>query len=283
MGVTRELPVIGLCRFSFVGRGDWSSYRNPTVDHNDQDFRTTKAAELYQSDRMERRFFTLENFLLKSMAAQVDQTFYLIILTSDLIPDIYKQRLEKLCAAHSFVRAVFSSQTDVDSALIPEIDKIRALYGTPLVQFRIDDDDFLSPEYVGRLRTAAKRFEDLDRFAYSIPKGLVATAYSDMPQTYYELVQPFHSAGCALKLERADRTVFSFGHFSMQRRFPAFIDNGGFGHVSLKLDDQDSEKLHNSERARRDHTDITKPKFNRWINEFFSAIDVKDIERVKSL
>ncbi len=31
--------LIGLCRFSFVGRGDWTAYRDPGVDHNSVNLR----------------------------------------------------------------------------------------------------------------------------------------------------------------------------------------------------------------------------------------------------
>lgn len=283
MNIKYDLPVIGVCRFSFVGRGDWAEYRDRSIDHEGQEFRQHKAAELYAFERMERRFFTLDKFLLNSLSAQTDGNFYLIILTSDLMPDKYKRRLNALCDIYSFARAVYSSEVDVSSALIPEIEKIKNVFESPLVQFRIDDDDCLSQFYVERLRRAACRFEDLDNFAYSIPKGLVATAYSDKPQHFYELFQPFHSAGCAFKPHRADRTIFSFGHFAIQRRFTSFIDHANFGHLSLKLDDQDSQKLHSAERARRGHVEVGKQKFMKWIDDFFPSIDPKDIQSIKLL
>ena len=166
------------------------------------------------------------------------------------MPEEYQETLRGLCWKRDYLKLIFSAATDVNAGFRPTIDAIEDGMPTRLVQFRIDDDDCLCPTYIQQLRKAADRFSDLDAFSYSIPKGLVATAYTDRPPKYNELYQPFHSGGCAVRPHRRGFTVFSYGHFSLMTRFPALIDNSGLGHLALKLDDQDSEKLFLSERAR---------------------------------
>lgn len=267
-------PAIGLCRFSFVGRGDWQKYKDPDLDHMDEAFRLRVAEELYAPERMENRFFAFENFLLNSLDHQTDQNFRLLVLTSTLMPQQYQTRLIEATQHRPYTQLIFSSATDVNAGFSPEINRIQGKYDHPLAQFRIDDDDCLSPAYVEKLRDVVSRFNDRGMLAYSIPKGLVATRYSDHPNAYYYVNQPFHSAGCALVPRSSDNTVFSYGHFSLGRRFPSFVDNGVFfGHLSLKMDDHDSAKLYESSRARRDHTEISRAKFLHWVSEFFPFIN----------
>ncbi|WP_435256560.1 glycosyltransferase [Thioclava sp. FR2] len=61
-----SIPIIGLCRFSFLGRGDWAAWRDaPLGEENAK--RAELAASLYAPDRVEQRPWTLENLLLPSL------------------------------------------------------------------------------------------------------------------------------------------------------------------------------------------------------------------------
>lgn len=276
-----ELPVIGMCRFSFVGRGDWKAYRDRDLDHTALDFRSQKAAELYDETRMRQRFFTLERFLLKSMDAQQDNNFFLIILTSDLMPERFQQRLLEITKHRNYAIPVFSSASDVNAGMLPEINRLRDRYSSNLVQFRIDDDDCLSADYVLKLRQAAARFQDLECFSFSIPKGLVMTAYSDTAPSYYELYQPFLGVGCALLPHRLDRTVFSFGHFGLMRRWPAFLDNGPTGYLLLHLDGHDSRRIEPGGKPPPGHTELEPEAFEKLMAQNFGFVSQDDLDALR--
>ena len=153
--------MIGVCRFSFVGRGDWAVFRDHSIDHTEAEFRQARVNEMYAPARMERRFVTLEHLLLQSMHAQTDQNFILIILTSDLMPSAYQIRLQILMVASPNILVIYSDAPDVDAALIPEVYKLNTEYDANLVQFRIDDDDCLTRTYIDTLQYVTERFEGL--------------------------------------------------------------------------------------------------------------------------
>ena len=268
-------PVIGICRFSFVGRGDWAVFGDRSIDHTEAEFRQAHADEMYAPARMERRFVTLEHLLLKSMQAQTEQNFVLIILTSDLMPEAYQKRLQRLTVSHANVRVIYSDAPDVDTAIIPEVFALNEEYGAKLVQFRIDDDDCLTHTYVETLQDITQRFEGMGSFAFSIPKGLVTSFYEDEAPQHYTLKQPFHSAGAAVRYGRQNISIFGSEHFALQRRFNCYLVNEGYGHFSTKLVDQDSTKLSVSERAKQDHTEIKADEFAELSQRYFPFIDVK--------
>ena len=114
--------------------------------------RAKTAAELYAPDRMKLRFFLFVFFLLPSLKSQSDGHFICLILTSDIMPDVYKKRLHDLCADAPNHELLVSSELTVHEALWPRISALNTLGGHPLVNFRIDDDDCLSRDYIQELR-----------------------------------------------------------------------------------------------------------------------------------
>ncbi|WP_299413739.1 glycosyltransferase [uncultured Sulfitobacter sp.] len=233
-------PAIGICRFSFCGKGDWRASRAAKTPEQIEAFCTKAAATLYAPDRMALRFFLLENFLLPSLRAQIDRNFICLILTSDIMPDMYRTRLEKLCADDPNLELVVSSERTVHKALWPRMAELNAQAGRPLVNFRIDDDDCLSNDYVQELRSYMTRLGDKMPVSYSRSNGLVVTHYAaDGEMQIYQAHLPFNSMGTAIRVH-GERTIFSFGHNALHKRFPAIVDNAGLGYISIKIDGHDS-------------------------------------------
>ena len=115
--------------------------------------------------------------------------------------------------------------------------------GRPLVQFRIDDDDCLSRDYVQELRAYMTRLGDRLPISYSRSNGLVITRYAaDDEMFIYQAHLPFNSMGTAIRVH-GERTIFSFGHNALHKRFPAIVDNSGIGYISIKIDGHDSEPI----------------------------------------
>ncbi|MGC1495670.1 MAG: glycosyltransferase [Sulfitobacter sp.] len=236
-------PAIGICRFSFCGKGDWRASRAAKTPEEIEAMLSKSAAELYAPERMELRFFLFENFLLPSLKSQSDKNFICLILTSDIMPDVYKKRLKNLCAETPNLELLVSSERTVHEALWPRISALNALAGRPLVEFRIDDDDCLSRDYVHELRAYMTRLGDRIPISYSRSNGLVITNYlADKEMFIYQANLPFNSMGTAIRVH-GERTIFSFGHNALHKRFPAIVDNSGMGYISIKIDGHDSEPI----------------------------------------
>lgn len=228
-------PIIALCRFSFLGKGDWRAFR-PDAPPPDLE---AVAAALYAPQRLEERFWTLEHLLLPSLAGQSEPDFTLALATSTAMPAPWRDRLARLAAPHRWVRVVEAETPDLGAALAPVLADLRGpAPGT--IQVRIDDDDALPADYIARLAAFARRMEGFGPFAYSRGRGLVLTAYPGQGLRGFALTQAFHSIGTAVHLTDPDQTIFHYGHFALQTRFPSFLDSRGMGFLALKFAGHDS-------------------------------------------
>jgi len=277
-------PVIGICRFSFCGNGDWAAYAQVTVDTDIDLLRLEQAERLYDDARMALRFSLFENILLPSLAAQKDPNFVLIVLTSDIMPAKHLKRLRRLCDADARLILIASDETTVHDALMPEIKRLNAGLSRPLVQFRIDDDDGLSHDYVHELRRYMQRLGDVMPVAYSRSNGLVITSYAqDTGSHIYRATLPFNSIGTAIRVH-GERTIFSFGHGALLRRFPAVVDNAGMGFLSIKIDGHDSRPIDLQDPGfKRSHAPVTDADADTILSKWFGFIGADGADRVKTL
>ncbi len=266
-------PAIGICRFSFCGKGDWRTSRSAKTPKEINALRTKVAVDLYTPERMELRFFLFENFLVPSLEAQLDKNFICLILTSDIMPDAYQVRLRDICAASPNLELLVSSEVTVHEALWPRISELNTLAGRPLVNFRIDDDDCLSRNYIQELRSFMNRLGDRVPVSYSRSNGLVITRYNTDNETFiYKANLPFNSMGTAIRVH-GERTVFSFGHNALHKRFPAIVDNSGMGFISIKIDGHDSEPISMSmPHIRNSHIPIEADETEVILSKWFSFL-----------
>ena len=277
-------PVIGICRFSFCGNGDWAAYSAVDADTDIDLLRLEQAERLYDDARMAQRFHLFETFLLPSLKAQKDPNFVLIVLTSDIMPVQYLNRLRALCESDARLLLIVSDATSVHDALMPEIKRLNSFLSRPLVQFRIDDDDCLSADYVRELRRYMQRLGDIVPIAYSRTTGLVVTSYAEDEATYvYRGSQPFHPVGTAIRVH-GERTIFSFGPAAMHKRFPAVVDNAGMGSLSIKVDGHDSRPVSADDPAfRRSYAPVSDTDLPVILSKWFGFLGEKDEDRPKAL
>ncbi len=137
-------PIYGHIRFSFYGISD--TRLKPNEDGS-------ALAQLYDETRMARRFFLFEALTLPSLIAQTDRDFRTVIMSSDVMPDRFKQRLVALAARLPGAVVEFSEHRRSDHAFgkfIIEAAGVRAREAS--VHFRLDDDDALACSYIARLR-----------------------------------------------------------------------------------------------------------------------------------
>lgn len=183
------------------------------------------------------RFRSFETLTLPSVAAQTDGDFRFLVLTSPELPPEWLARLRSLCDAVPQAELRVSDANDIGRAL----QSVLAEYPGPLVQFRLDDDDCLSVDYIARLRRASVVMRDYAAFAYSLPRALLATHYGNGLQRY-ELLKPFHGAGVAARLPDR-KPIFAFGHYGLGRRFPSLCDPVPYGSLQTKFSGHDSLEI----------------------------------------
>lgn len=274
-------PVIGLCRFSFVGRGDWAAWRgkDPAVETA---LLEQTAAHLYTPARIAARLWTFEHLTLASLRAQSDPNWHLIVLTSDMMPATMQDRLRTICAGDPRVTLEVSAARDVDSGFLPVFERL----GQPRpVQFRIDDDDCLAVSFVHKLRRAQTAMADYRAWSFSMTKGLVATFYAGQAPKAYTFERPFLGAGAATLLPprwTGVTTIFGFGHFGLMNRWHALLDNEGRGFLVTHLEDQDSARLEPGSVALRGHTPIDWDNFTEKLGRDFDFLDAETLRRVLS-
>lgn len=277
-------PVIGICRFSFCGNGDWAAYADVEASTDIDLLRLEQAERLYEDGRMALRFYLFENFLLPSLLAQKDPNFVLIVLTSDIMPSKHLKRLHKICGVDDRIIPVVSDAATVHDALMPELARLNAGLSRPLVQFRIDDDDCLSHDYVRELRSYMMRLGDVMPLAYSRSSGVMVTSYARDGATHiYRAKLPFNSMGTAIRVQK-EHTIFSFGHSRLLRRFPAMVDNNGMGFLAIKIDGHDSRPIDMQEHVfKRAYTRLSDTDAETILSKWFGFIGEDGSDRHETL
>lgn len=211
--------LLGFCRFSFFGRSDTQ------LDYSD----TNRAFHtLYDERRMNSRFALLENLLLPSLKAQEDQDFRLIMLTSQVMPKPFRDRLRDVCADVPQIQIVEAEGTDITTELRRFTQqKWRGRNG--LMQFRIDDDDALGRHYIARLRHWASAMPH--RTILTMPKGLCLYR-NDSGVHSTPMYRNLTAVGYAYFSKRqTGRTIFQFAHNKSGKRLPYISDPSFYAYL----------------------------------------------------
>lgn len=225
--------VIGICRFSFLGRGDWVRYRAIVHGEENSEIYAAAAKELYSPERMNRRFFTFENITLPSILNQTEKDFIFLVISSKEMPKKYKDRLEQLCYRSLNIKLVFSETYNISDTISPILTGI-GKEGKGVVQFRLDDDDAVSDRYVELVREHAFRMRDLNTFALTFRKGISSICYPGKKIIYAQDSLPFQSASSVIKFKNPHRNIFEVGHLAMQHKYTHIQDVNNFGAFMMK-------------------------------------------------
>lgn len=215
----QDIPVLGICRFSMLGRGDWKAYRNKPDDQLEEIYRE-KAQELFAPERMEARLATFEHLTLKSLQNQSDPEFRLLVVSSDRMPGEFRQRLTGICAGTPQVILKFVPPQHV-SDVIRDVIAEYELKFADVIQFRLDDDDSVAKDYIRRLRRHASCMWRNAHFAVSFP-SLYYCVTDGPTEGIYNWFSPFFSAGTAVR--HSSRTVFDYGHYKIPQHLVAVTD-----------------------------------------------------------
>lgn len=223
------MKIVGICRFSLLGRGDWIAFRkipHAEVAETDRVIEERKAV-IFAPDRLEQRFRTFEHLTLASIRAQTDKDFLFIVLASDLMPQEYRDRLSALCATVPQVVLRFFPVIHAVEAQDRVFNELGLDYRSTL-QFRLDDDDALCNVYIRRMRQAVARIvPNAFPFAASF-RDVLLSSIGGPHAGVYRWNSPFFSAGVALF--HPSTSIFAFGHYALAERFTAISIPG---HMSL--------------------------------------------------
>ncbi len=210
------MAIIGICRFSLVGKGDWKAFQGKS-DEEAHAIALAQAAQLFTPERMEARLKTFELLTLASLRAQTDQDFRFVVLSSELMPQEYKDRLQRICDTVPQVVLRFCPVSIVPIAQRAVFRELRIKYAQTL-QFRLDDDDCLCVDFIEAMKAhTAESMEKDDIFVASV-RGVMYSSIGGAHEGVYHWPVDFMSAGAAIR--HPSKSIYEFGHFSMATRFP---------------------------------------------------------------
>lgn len=232
--------IIGICRFAFLGRGDWIGMRG--ADAHDAPRLKEQAEWLFDPDRMARRLFTLERICLASVAAQTDPDFRFLVVTSARLPQVWRDRLSQLCAGLPQAELILSDSPDLAGVLRPILMRSARQTGRAALQFRLDDDDAVGPGFVADLRRIGTATAALPEHAISFPRGLSVMCYGDNPPSFWKTWRPFTGAALAVRLADPGQSIFAHNHFDLPRKMLAITEPGTAGHFVTRRDVADSAR-----------------------------------------
>lgn len=209
------MQVIGLCRFSYPAFGGFQ-IEHATIEQ--------RIAFLYGEQRMEERFRLFETVALPCLKEQTDQDFDLIVVIGNSLPKRHVDRLNDLCAAIPSIRIQAEPPRKQREVMKEVLNGARRNPSEPCLQFRHDDDDAISVDFIERLRASVDDCPGLiaknQTVAFDFNKGYVAEidkqgiSAAAIHRPYYVAAMGMHvRANCKL-------TIMNFAHQKIHRFMP---------------------------------------------------------------
>jgi hypothetical protein len=233
------MQVIGLCRFSYPAEGGFQ------VEHGSVEDRM---AYLYAPARMEERFRHFEALCLPSIRAQTDPDFTFLILVGEAMPARWRDRLDALIADVPQARVVARPPAPHRRVCQDVFNEARDM-AAPCLQFRHDDDDAISVDFIAALRQAAADCAPiLSRFrhvGFDWNRGYVARPDAE-GLCAEETVTPYWGVAQAMAVGPGVRqTILNFAHNKINRFMPTVTFTDSPMYVRGHNDHNDSrQKAH---------------------------------------
>ncbi|MFV1599204.1 MULTISPECIES: putative rhamnosyl transferase [unclassified Phaeobacter] len=210
------MQVIGLCRFSYPAIGGFQ------VEHDTLDERI---AYLYAEARLKERFDLLERVALPCLRAQTDQDFTLVIVIGESLPAPHRARLRDLTADMPQVQIRARPPGNHRQVMKEVLNTARNDLSAPCLQFRHDDDDAVSVDFVERLRQTAGQCQGLiaqnQTVAIDFCKGFTARFASDGIYAA-EGYRPYFVAAMGMYVAgNCKQSIMNFAHHKIARFMPS--------------------------------------------------------------
>ncbi len=137
------VQVLGLCRFSVPSKGAFQ------VHHH---YVANRRAFLYDPKRLALRFAWFEHVVLPGIAGQKDPNFKLVVVLGEDLPEPWRSRMLGHVEAIPQLVAEFAPPEDHRQVCADAIARHIDPEAEAVLQFRQDDDDAVSVDFVRRLR-----------------------------------------------------------------------------------------------------------------------------------
>lgn len=234
--------MLGLCRFSLLVEGGFQIIHETLQARREM---------LYDPRRLEYRLAWLQHVCLAGLSAQTDPDFTLVVLTGEDFPAPWMARLRAVVAdlpqAVLVTRAPGRHRDVCMGALALHIDPRADVVG----QFRLDDDDTVSRDYIARSRADFSGFRGLfdqhGRVASNYASGLVVSDTG--PQLTFES-RAVTNWSCATTLYFApDSTtgVMDYGHHRLAEFMPTVTQTDSLMYLRGWHDGNDSRRRRQGE------------------------------------
>ncbi|NOD78372.1 MULTISPECIES: putative rhamnosyl transferase [unclassified Ruegeria] len=209
------MQVIGLCRFSYPAIGGFRLSHKTIEEHRQF---------LYAPDRMEERFRLFETVTLSGFRVQTDERFELLVITETCLPQPYSDRLRDLVAGIKQVRIIEKDPADHKQVMRETLNTARTDPHKPCLQFRHDDDDAVSVDFIEKLRSATREnaglMQQSESVAIDYNHGYVARCNKHqihVAQVYRTLL----GVGLGMYIQGGSkRTIFDRLHNRLARFMP---------------------------------------------------------------
>jgi hypothetical protein len=287
--VFEDRPIYGHIRFSFYGVTD-------TRERPDDD--GAALARLYDETRMARRFFLFENLTLPSLVQQTDRGFKTVLLSSDVMPDRFKDRLSRLAERLPGAVVEFSPHRHGDKAFhkfVVEASGFKSRGSS--VHFRLDDDDAVSVNYISRLRHISRVLSPSTHITF--PTGIfLFPAWPEAPDGVSMVQQRFLTAIGLATVNGGGfhKNPYQMMHGNVWTRWPVVSDPSFHSHIRTQHFNNDTaarqdkilgalQRERNSRRGRRHAAEVQRAldKFFPWIDQATLDGLIARCEAVKSL
>lgn len=209
------MQAIGLCRFSYPALGGFQVGHETTEE---------RIAYLYDETRLEERFRLLETVALPCLKAQTDPDFHMVFVVGDQFPARHLARLEALLA--DLPQAVIHQEPPRRHREVMKevLNAARINPKAPCLQFRYDDDDAVSVDFIARLRKVVERsaglLEGARSVAFDWPQGYVAE-FDASGIRAADLYRPLNVAALAMYVKGGSPlTIMNFAHEKLPRFMP---------------------------------------------------------------
>jgi len=222
MGKSEVNQVIGVCRFSYLGK---SGFRASSLEDG------ALAEMLNAPERLQRRFALFENLCLPSLAAQTDGDFKLMVLVSQALPPKARDRLDRLADRYTFMQLcalpplgpLQATRTAFQNGV-----KGNARY---ITGFRIDDDDAVAMDYIARTRAIADKLLQIGWADPETPaaicfhRGIYWDMNRDTGQFWdYAETKPLGLASAMITVPDSMANIYRWNHRTLAANVRCWID-----------------------------------------------------------
>lgn len=173
-----------MARVQVLGITRWSYPSHPADFRLTPDDLDEARAKLYAPHRLEHRLFLLDQVVLPALRRQSDPDFTLIFLMGNALPQPYRQRVLELLQGVPQVQPIFAdeglSQQDLVRRLML---RAREPEATAVAEFRLDDDDAVSLDFVADTRRIFSDvrpfFDRTGAFGLDYTRGVIMQTSAD--------------------------------------------------------------------------------------------------------